>query len=219
MGVSSSDFRRLFKFTISGLQTVVCGPGSGFSRELQSAALTVTSVMSLLYLAILSTSRRERNKFASVLFALPDNFYQAFTQAESMIYMVFSIHNQHTYIGETRRTLLDRFHEELHAGGIAARNGHGTRFALQIGRFGIQFWSAIPLALLGIAAPFHTSAARDSVHDAVLSKLANLQHVNVKSTLHGHCHSHGFMCLLLVNLRFLSFRSIMRWPASRQMQQ
>lgn len=97
------------------------------------------------------SSRRAQNKFLPILRSLPNNFFEAYNSPQSMVYAVFSIHNHHIYVGETERTLLVRFREELSSGLNAARSGSGTWFARQISRLGVSIWSVVPICLLGAA--------------------------------------------------------------------
>jgi hypothetical protein len=146
-----SDFRFLVKLTITMFQSVGwqlsnCGSVSKVHNDF----VVVSSLLSLLFVALLSGSRA-RNKFAPLLRALPSNFHRAYTEHESMVYIVFNVHSNDLYVGETQRPLLKRFREEINAATISAHTGTGTRFAVRVGSSGAQFWSVFPLALLGFA--------------------------------------------------------------------
>jgi hypothetical protein len=121
----------------------------------------VSSVLSLLYNTVCAGSIRARNRWSAILRSLPENFTHCYTHAQSIVYIVFSIEHNNTYIGQTERALLKRFKEEQSAGLAANRSGSGTLFETSMGRVGVKSFSVIPLALLGTASKFHRLRAEN----------------------------------------------------------
>ena len=142
------------KFTISVLQSAGWHIGVDSAGRadwsIRGAFIIVHSVLSLLYLSLLANSCRAR-KYLQILASFDANTLGAFTKPNNTIYMAFSIHTNDCYIGETQRAIMQRWPEEMNAAESASESGTGTQFALRVGRFGAQFFSVLPLVLLGPA--------------------------------------------------------------------
>lgn len=163
--------------------------------------IKIKTILSLLILKIndkLGLLSKEKQKILNIINSRPKIFYELYEREgnHSMIYLIFSLHTNHKYIGQTGRDIKRRYKEEVNiAKKFTFKKSHmdkrikNNKLAKNMYYIGIEKFIVLPIINLGKA----NKTARIEIENSVIKKYnPDLNCIGKKRTIHKRSrHSKG----------------------------